>query len=356
MPQRIEQIKHWLETDLQASIQHFEPASNDASFRRYFRVSFKQSIFDQPAGQSFIVMDAPPEKEDITSFIEIASSLESTGVNVPHLYAINQSSGFILMFDLGNMAYLSLFDSLKTSESGMEKIDKLYSDAMSALVIMQLGMKKKPGLDLPDYDSLRLKTEMELLPDWYIKVHCQKNLTDEDHIVLEQAMVRLISSAEEQPQVFVHRDYHSRNLMNYQEHNPGIIDFQDAVMGPITYDLVSLLRDSYISWPEEKIYEWVEQYRQMLLREELLQDDDRELFIRWFDWMGIQRQLKVVGIFCRLNYRDGKSNYLNDIPQTLTYLFKVCARYPEFEALLKMLTQLDSSLSEASEQAIGSSR
>jgi len=337
MPQRIEQIKQWLESDIQADIQTFESASNDASFRRYFRVTFKQANFDQPAGQSFIVMDAPPEKESITAFIEIASSLESTGVNVPHLYAINETDGFILMSDLGNTAYLSLFNT----EAGIEKASKMYSDAMSALLIMQLGMEKKHQLDLPAYDASRLKTEMDLLPDWYIKVHCEGTLDDAEQAVLEQAMERLIVSAQEQPQVFVHRDYHSRNLMYYAEHNPGIIDFQDAVIGPITYDLVSLLRDSYIAWPEDTIYAWVEKFRQMLLREELLVNDDKEQFIRWFDWMGIQRQLKVVGIFCRLNYRDGKKNYLYDIPQTLDYLFKVCARYPEFDALLKLLKKLD---------------
>ncbi len=337
MPQRIEQIKQWLENDIRADIQTFEPASNDASFRRYFRVNFKQAIFDQPAGQPFIVMDAPPEKETISSFIEIASNLESTGVNVPHLYAINETDGFILMFDLGSTAYLSLLDC----DIEFEKADKLYSDAMSALVIMQIGMQKKHKLSLPAYDAFRLKAEMDLLSDWYIKVHCKESLDTSEQAILDQAMESLIVSAQAQPQVFVHRDYHSRNLMFYKEHNPGIIDFQDAVVGPITYDLVSLLRDSYIAWPEDAVYAWVEQYRQMLLREELLVNDDKEQFIRWFDWMGIQRQLKVVGIFCRLNYRDGKQNYLNDIPQTLDYLFKVCARYPEFDALLQLLNRVE---------------
>lgn len=343
MPQRIEQIKHWLESELQAEIKDFEPASNDASFRRYFRVSFHNkpvSIPDSSVGQNFIVMDAPPEKEEITPFIDIASCLEKTGVHVPHLYAINRQSGFILMSDLGSTAYLSLLES----DSDFERTDKLYSDAMNALLVMQRDVKSEnfSGLKtaLPDYNAWRLKQEMDLLPDWYIKIHCQQELDEIDQNILEQAMERLIESAQEQPQVFVHRDYHSRNLMFCQTHNPGIIDFQDAVIGPITYDLVSLLRDSYIAWPEEQVYHWVEQYRQQLLRESLLPDDDKEQFVRWFDWMGIQRQLKVVGIFCRLNYRDGKSNYLNDIPQTLDYLFKVCARYAEFESLLQLLIRL----------------
>jgi len=334
MPQRINQIKLWLETELQAPIQTFEPASNDASFRRYFRVTFKHSIFEQPSGQAFIVMDAPPEKESIRSFIEIASNLEKTCVNVPHLFAINEDSGFILMFDLGNTAYLSLLNSEP------DQANQLYSDAMNALLAMQLGIEKQQNNDLPAYDAERLRAEMLLLPDWYIKVHCQTTLNDAEQLVLEQAMNRLVVSASEQPQLFVHRDYHSRNLMFYADNNPGIIDFQDAVIGPVTYDLVSLLRDSYVAWPEEKIYEWVEQYRQMLLKEKLINIDDKEQFIRWFDWMGIQRQLKVVGIFCRLNYRDGKSNYLNDIPQTLNYLLTVCARYSEFDDLLVLLNRV----------------
>lgn len=341
MPQRKELIKKWLEKDLQADIKSFQPASNDASFRRYFRVIFHNSFAQQPAGQSFIVMDAPPEKENIGSFIDIATGIEKTGVNVPHLYAINRTSGFILMSDLGSTAYLSLLDS----DSGPEQADRLYSDAMNALLVLQMGMHSdrfnEMTAALPDYDADRLQQEMTLLPDWYIKVHCQQAINDNDRAILDQAMQRLIESARAQPQVFVHRDYHSRNLMFYQAHNPGVIDFQDAVIGPITYDLVSLLRDSYIAWPEAQVYAWVEQYRQLLIREKLLTTDDKAQFIRWFDWMGIQRQLKVVGIFCRLNYRDGKSNYLNDIPQTLEYLFKVCARYPEFADLLQLLTRLE---------------
>jgi len=339
MPERIEQIKSWLENDLQVEIQTFEPASNDASFRRYFRVTFNNSVVERPIDQSFIVMDAPPEKENIKAFIDIAKSLKKTGVNVPELYAINYTSGFILMSDLGSVAYLSQLNEEPQSA------DHLYSDAMFSLLKMQKGFDtENKSLELPLYDEQLLKTEMNLLPEWYIKVHCKQNLSDAEEIVLEQAMQRLIVSAQEQPQVFVHRDYHSRNLMLCNEtmnSNPGIIDFQDAVIGPITYDLVSLLRDSYIAWPDEKVYAWVEQYRQLLLKEQVLHSDDKEQFIRWFDWMGIQRQLKVVGIFCRLNYRDGKNNYLYDIPQTLDYLFKVCARYSEFDDLLKLLQRLD---------------
>jgi aminoglycoside/choline kinase family phosphotransferase len=335
MPQRIQQIKNWLKVKLKAEIQSFQPASNDASFRRYFRVFFQQAVFKQALGQSFIIMDAPPEKESMTDFIEIAAQLENTGVNVPHLYAINQHDGFILMSDLGHRDYLTVLNS----DCSVEKVNKLYADAMSALVIMQLGMQS-PSMALPQYNPDRLRTEMQLLPDWYIHQHYQYVLNQAEQTILEQAMNCLIISAEQQPQVFVHRDYHSRNLLVYTEHNPAIIDFQDAVIGPITYDLVSLLRDSYIAWSDETVSLWVEQYRQMLLREKLIIEDDSAQFTQWFDWMGIQRQLKVVGIFCRLNYRDGKTHYLQDIPQTLEYLFRVGARYPEFHPLLELLDKI----------------
>jgi len=336
MPQRIAQIKDWLEKELQADIKSFAPASNDASFRRYFRVVFNNSVAQEAAGQSFIIMDAPPEKETIDTFLEIDSCLESCAVHVPHIYAVNQTLGFILMSDLGNSAYLSVLNS----SLGAAQADSLYTDALQALLLMQHKMPQQ-NIDLADYNTSLLKAEMDLLPHWYIKVHCQQTLNKDEQKVLDQAMERLIESAQQQPQVFVHRDYHSRNLMLCRAGNPGVIDFQDAVFGPITYDLVSLLRDSYIAWPEDRVYLWVEQYRQMLLKEGLLAEDNKPLFIRWFDWMGIQRQLKVVGIFCRLNYRDGKSHYLNDIPQTLDYLFQVCTRYSEFQPLLQLLIRLD---------------
>ncbi|MCK5697273.1 MAG: phosphotransferase [Gammaproteobacteria bacterium] len=335
MPQRIACIKDWLKTDLHADIDRFEPASSDASFRRYFRVIFNNSVVQQVAGQSFIVMDAPPSKEAISPFIRIATCLEKTTVHVPHIYASNKTLGIILMSDLGSMAYLSLLNQ----SSGEEQANKLYTDALKSLIIMQKNQIYQT-LNLPHYNAILLKSEMALLPDWYIKIHCQHTLSVENKSLLEQAMTSLIESAQEQPQVFVHRDYHSRNLMVVAKNNPGVIDFQDAVIGPITYDLVSLLRDSYISWSTDQVYTWVENYRQMLLAEGLLKEDNQAQFIRWFDLMGIQRQLKVVGIFCRLNYRDGKNNYLNDIPQTLDYLLDVCSRYHEFQPLAQLLLTL----------------
>ncbi len=214
--------------------------------------------------------------------------------------------------------------------------DHLYASAMHALLKMQQA-PVSDAINLPAYDSTLLRTEMELLPEWYVQVHLDTKFTPAEQAIYQQSMNLLINSAQEQPQVFVHRDYHSRNLMFLAEQNPGIIDFQDAVLGPVTYDLVSLLRDSYIAWPLARVYAWVERYRQMLLAAGILTQDDKACFVRWFDWMGVQRQLKVVGIFARLNYRDGKNNYLNDIPLTLDYLLTVCARYSELQDLHRLL-------------------
>lgn len=350
MPQRIEQIKKWLISTLQADIRSLEPASSDASFRRYFRVSFdnieNHHLAAQMSAPGFIIMDAPPAKEDLSRFIKIASYLEQSGVSVPHLFAVEESLGFILMSDLGTTPYLSL---LSDDDSGSDfsgdfhaRAARLYTDAMNALLIIQQGPAAGKNINLPAYDPSLLQTEMELLPDWYINVHLDSQFTPAEQSIYQQAMKKLIASAQAQPQVFVHRDYHSRNLMFLADQNPGIIDFQDAVIGPVSYDLVSLLRDSYIAWPEEQVYRWVEQYRQMLLKAGILKTDDPALFIRWFDWMGVQRQLKVVGIFARLNYRDGKSNYLNDIPLTLEYLLNVCARYEDLQDLYRLLSRLTS--------------
>lgn len=332
MPQRLKQIIDWLENDHQSAVDSIEPASSDASFRRYFRVTFQHQVFGQPSGKPFIIMDAPPEKESVETFTKIARYLETLGVNVPHLYAVTESQGFILMSDLGAVDYLSVLDN--------NNVDKLYQDAMNALLLMQKAFNQGHEIELPAYDQNLLQKEMDLLPDWYIKVHKQSELSQLQLAILEEAMEKLIESAQQQPQVFVHRDYHSRNLMFISEQNPGVIDFQDAVRGPLTYDLVSLFRDSYIVWPEKKVYGWLEQYRQQLLQAEILTVDNQQQFIRWFDWMGIQRQLKVVGIFSRLNYRDGKSNYLNDIPRTLDYLLTVTSRYQEFGALNKFLMNI----------------
>jgi len=311
-------IKDWLKSVLPSPDFDIKPASSDASFRRYFRVTQAES--------TWIVMDAPPEFEDTTSFVEIASFLFTHGINVPQIYAQDKQQGFLLLTDFGHTPYLQQL----TPQSS----DKLYQTAIDSLLAIQLCPSGK--IDLPHYDAALLQREMELFPEWFLNKHL--NLEQPDCI--DATFELLIASAAEQPQVIVHRDYHSRNLMICTDGTPGIIDFQDAVVGPITYDLVSLLRDCYISWPQTKIDQWLGYYLEQAHDKGLIADVSFEQFKRWFDLMGIQRHLKVLGIFCRLNYRDGKTNYLNDLPLTLHYVQQVSSQYPELSALSDYLNQL----------------
>jgi aminoglycoside/choline kinase family phosphotransferase len=307
MPERLQQLEQWLE--LSCRIPHFqiEPASADASFRRYFRVSL-------PEGRTMIAMDAPPEKEDCRPFVAIAGRMAAAGLHVPKIYADDLRQGFLLLEDLGSESYLDLLDE--------DSAPRLYGDAIHALVTLQAEVA---SLGLPGYDRAMLLREMALFPEWLLGRHLGLVLSDEERAMLDSAFEVLIDSALEQPRVFVHRDYHSRNLMVVDHHNPGIIDFQDAVAGPLTYDLVSLLRDCYIEWPLECQLEWVEFYRQSLAGA-TGRETDAETLLRWFDLMGVQRHLKAAGIFARLNHRDGKPGYLADIPRTLGYIVEVGGR------------------------------
>lgn len=331
MSQRIEQIKNWL-VKLQCTIKSFEIASSDASFRGYFRVIFSHS--DNPdlmGDQSYIIMDAPPEFEDIKPFIQIAGFLESQGLNVPHIYASNKKEGFLLLGDLGKQNYL---DNINTDNA-----DNLYKQALTVLLKLQ-SIKKDQWIDLPDYNHELLNLEMDLFEQWYVKEHLGINLNQSQQQILQQTLAYLTEQILLQPTVIVHRDYHSRNLMLVDDNNPGIIDFQDAVIGPCTYDLVSLLRDSYISWPDKQVEAWVAYFYQQLLQNKVIQNCSFEIFLQWFDFMGMQRQIKVVGIFSRLYYRDGKENYLNDIPQTLSYLIASSKKYPQFQDFYNLLLEL----------------
>ncbi len=316
--QRQINIQNWLKSVLPSAIFEFEPASSDASFRRYFRVIQGQ--------QTWIVMDAPPELEDTTSFVQIATFLSSCGINVPTLFAQDKAQGFLLLADFGSTSYLQQLNE-HTSDS-------LYHTAIDSLIDIQLCPSEK--IDLPLYDSALLHKEMSLFPEWFLQKHMALPAPD----FIETVFETLIASALEQPQVIVHRDYHSRNLMICADGLPGIIDFQDAVIGPITYDLVSLLRDCYISWPQQRLNNWLGYYYDQAQKKGLLSHIEFDQFIRWFDLMGIQRHLKVLGIFCRLNYRDGKTNYMNDLPLTLHYVKQVCNRYPELDELSKFIDQL----------------
>ncbi len=313
---RLNEIYSWLEKVFGSTEYQLEPASSDASFRRYFRVLHQD--------KTWILMDAPPAHEDIQPFIDIATFLYSHNVNVPEIKAKDSNLGFLLLSDFGSIPYL---DELNNDPSGA-----LYKPAIDSLITIQKCPAKS---NLPVYERTLLQQEMMLFPVWFLDKHLGIATPD----FLQKIFDLLIENALEQPQVFVHRDYHSRNLMHTTENTPGIIDFQDAVIGPITYDLASLLRDCYISWPDNKITEWIEYYLIQAQKQGLLLDISSDKFIRWFDLMGLQRHIKVLGIFCRLNYRDGKNNYLNDLPLTLHYVKKISSKYPEFADLSEFLNQ-----------------
>lgn len=299
------------------------PASADASFRRYFRV-------DSADDSTLIVMDAPPPQEDVRPFIEVAELFGATGVTVPQILARDVERGFLLLSDLGSTTYLK--------QLSPDTAHKLYIDAIEALVLLQT--QSQPG-KLPEYDRALLHRELMLFPEWYLGQHLKAKLDDRQSSDLNKVFEALLANNLAQPQVYVHRDYHSRNLMVLDKGNPGILDFQDAVYGPITYDLVSLLRDAYIHWDEEMVLDWTVRYWERARRAGLPVSHDIDDFYRDFEFMGLQRHLKVLGIFARLYYRDGKDGYLNDIPLVMEYTRKTAYRYKEFAPLIKLLDTLD---------------
>lgn len=317
MPQRLEQITAWLNTDPEFAGADIRPASADASFRRYFRAR-------TPTG-SYIVMDAPPDKEDMGPFLKVDALLLGIGLNVPQVLRTDVGRGFYLLSDLGDEHYLQALNA--------DSVQRLYGDALGALLVIQ-AQGPQAG-ELPPYDRPLLLREMELFRDWLVGTHLGLRLSAAQSALLDRCFDVLAQSALEQPQVCVHRDYHSRNLMVMPRNNPGILDFQDAVIGPLTYDLVSLLRDCYIAWPRAQVEAWALGYYELALQSGVLRGDaaDERRFLRWFDWMGVQRHLKAAGIFARLYRRDGKPGYLGDIPRTLGYVIDVAARYPELAGL-----------------------
>lgn len=296
------------------------PASEDASFRSYFRV--------MRGTERFIVMNAPPGREDVGPWLDIGARLRAAGLNAPDVLAADRAQGFVLMRDLGTRCYLDALDA--------GTVDSLYGDAMAALATMQ-GRVATDGL--PRYDAARLRAEMALMPEWFLGRHLGLDPDCEGWDRIESTFLALERAALAQPVAFVHRDFHSRNLMVVPDANPGIIDFQDAVLGPLTYDLVSLLRDCYIAWPDGRVRAWAEDHRRRLRAEGLL-DVDRDAWQAFFDLMGLQRHLKVLGIFCRLWYRDGKAGYLGDLPLVLRYTLDVAARHPETRDLGEWLAHV----------------
>lgn len=323
---RIIDLIDWLSGILEGNISSIQFASEDASFRRYFRIVHNN--------HSYIVMDAPVERMQIEKFVSIARKFLQCGINVPEIFEWSKQKGFALILDFGGTTYLDIL-----TESNA---NALYENAIDSLIQLQVATSTEPDF-LPPYDSKLLNQEMNLFRDWYLPEYKQIKLTHEISDVLEHSFEILTKKALEQPKVWVHLDYHSRNLMFVESRNPGIIDFQDAVKGPITYDLMSLLRDCYIVWPDDKIQQWIHQYLNKAERSGMPIDFEPNQFIEWFDWMGIQRHIKVAGIFSRLCYRDGKRKFLDDIPTVMAYLESVSGKYRELEPLHKLILKLQKS-------------
>jgi N-acetylmuramate 1-kinase len=322
---RFRSLSEWTKQTLRTAAFAIAPASADASFRRYFRVTPDAPWQGQP---TLIVMDAPPPQEDCRPFVRVAGLLQDAGLHAPEVLAADPDRGFLLLTDLGTRTYLAALDAATAAA--------LYGDATAALIRWQESSRH--GV-LPPYDEALLGRELALFPEWYVARHLGIALTPAQEQVLEASFRHIIDNNLAQPRVFVHRDYHSRNLM-VSEPNPGILDFQDAVTGPITYDLVSLLRDAYIEWEEERQIDWAVRYWERARKASLPVDADFGAFWRDFEWMGAQRQLKVLGIFARLHHRDGKAAYLDDMPRVLRYLHGACARYRPLEPLAALLDDL----------------
>jgi aminoglycoside/choline kinase family phosphotransferase len=319
---RLHELERWIAGLPGPAIERIAPASADASFRRYFRV--------QRGGATQIAMDAPPERESLEAWLRVVRILAATGVHVPPVIAVDTEQGFVLIGDLGRQHYLDALGHGADPEP-------LYADAVDALVRMQSGDPAEAA-ELPPYDRELLTRELELFPEWFLARHLSLAPDDRERAMIAGAFDFLCNEALAQPVVLVHRDYHSRNLLVRPEGNPGIVDFQDAVRGPVSYDLVSLLKDCYVVWPKKRLLGWLDRYRERAAAAGLDVGRDRAEFLRWFDRMGLQRHLKVLGIFARLWHRDGKSGYLGDLPRVLDYTLDVTAATPElaeFDAYLR---------------------
>jgi aminoglycoside/choline kinase family phosphotransferase len=327
---RLQHLKVWLDEQLATLFAEqgwgavppatLTAASSDASFRRYFRW--------EGDGKSFIVMDAPPPQENCKPFVDIAFLLAKSGINVPKIYAEDLERGFLLLNDLGNKTYLDVIDS--------ENADDLFNDALQALLAFQQLPMVAP---LPSYGVALLRRELELFPEWYVKRELGIEFDAAQQVLWQQVTELLIDSALAQPKVLVHRDYMPRNLM-LSEPNPGVLDFQDAVYGPVTYDVTCLFKDAFLSWPEERVSGWLESYWQQAVALGIPVQPEFEDFLRASDLMGVQRHLKVIGIFARICHRDGKPRYLADVPRFFAYIDAVVARRPELAELDVLLASL----------------
>lgn len=319
---RFDRLRQWTAQALPAPLLDLTPASADASFRRYFRAH-------TPDG-SYIVMDAPPAHEDCAPFLHVARLFRAAGANTPEILAENGAEGFLLLSDFGDTTYLAALDE--------GSADRLYRDANAALITIQRASRAG---ELPPYDAELLLRELRLFPDWYVARHLGIELDAGQRQTLERVFAAILANNLAQPTVYVHRDWHSRNLMVTAQDNPGVLDFQDAVYGPITYDLVSIYKDAYIAWDEARVLDWVVRYWQAARAAGLPVRADFGEFYRDFEWMGVQRHVKVLGIFARLYHRDGKDGYLKDMPRVMDYLRRACQRYRELGDLLRLLDALE---------------
>jgi N-acetylmuramate 1-kinase len=319
---RLDTLTDWLHGQFAGQVLDIRPASADASFRRYFRVTL-------PDGSTRIAMDAPPPNEDCRPFVAVQALFEGAGAHVPALHAQDVERGFLLLSDLGSTTYLDVLDA--------DNASALYFDATTSLIGIQKA--SRPGV-LPVYDRDRLLAEMELFPVWYVGRHLKAELSDAETTGLYEVFDRVLDVNLAEPSVFVHRDYHSRNLMVTRP-NPGVIDFQDAVYGPISYDLVSLFKDAYIDWEEDLVLDWLIRYWQDARRAGLPVRADFADFHRDYEFMGVQRHLKVLGIFARLHHRDGKNGYLKDMPRVMNHLRQTAMRYRDLAPLARLLNRFE---------------
>lgn len=322
MDQRLNLLEKWLVRTLNGDNFRLEPASEDASFRRYFRV-----VTDN--NSSFIAMDAPPQQEPLTAFIETCSALAIQQVNSPKIFAKNIEHGFLLLEDFGNTNYL---DQLTDNP------DVLYQAAIKEAIKIQRGRFDQADFSLPLYDQTMLNTELEVFIEWFVQRHRQLQLNEHQQQLWQSLKNDLIASCLEQPQVWVHRDYHCRNLMVTKTDLPGVIDFQDMVIGPISYDLVSLFKDCYIEWPRAKQLAWCKDYCEQAKQQ--FPQFQFDQFTRWYDLTGLQRHLKVLGVFCRLNYRDNKAHYMNDLPLVKKYVREVFQHQSELQKYQSFICEL----------------
>lgn len=327
---RLQMLRHWLEQQLPPLFAReawglvpeatLTAASSDASFRRYFRW--------EGAGRTLIVMDAPPPQEDCRPFVKVAELLASANVHVPEILAADLERGFLLLPDLGRQTFLEVINP--------QNAEQLFADALQAL----LKFQQLPLTDgLPVYDAALLQRELQLFPDWYVRQHLKLTLSAEQQAAWQRICTVLVDSALAQPQVLVHRDFMPRNLMDSAP-NPGVLDFQDAVYGPVTYDVTCLFKDAFLSWPEPQVRDWLAGYWQQARAAGIAVQPELEEFLRASDLMGVQRHLKVIGIFARICYRDGKPKYLGDVPRFFAYIDAVLARRPELAELRDFLSSL----------------